>query len=88
MKRLTILAPPPLADKHVEECLKFMAGGLQNLALLVFGAILLGPLINASLAPAGWLKVAAVFTAGLTELLAIALLRYIPCTPDPEDRTP
>jgi len=88
VKRLTIPAPPPLAEKHVEERLKFMAGGLQNLALLLFGAVLLQPLINASLAPAAWLKVAAVFTSGLAELLAIALLRYIPCTPDPKDRTP
>ena len=88
MKWPKVPAPPRLTAKHVEERLKFMTAGLQNLALLLFGAVLLQPLINSSLSPAGWLKVAAVFTSGLAELCAIALLRYIPFTPDPTDRQP
>jgi len=80
--------PPPLAGKHIEERFKFMAGGLQSLALLLFGAVLLQPMINASLAPAAWLKVVAVFLSGLAELSAIVLLRYIPFTADPKDSVP
>lgn len=82
------LTPPPLTPKHVEERLKFLAGGLQNLTLLLFGAILLQPVINASLSPPEWLKVAGLLTAGAAEVTAVVLLRYIPFTPDPKDRTP
>ena len=81
-------SPPPLARKHVEERFKLMAGGLQNLALLLFGAVLLQPLINGSLTPASWLKIVAMLVAGSAELFAIALLRYIPFTPDPKDTAP
>ena len=87
-RRPRIPPPPPLARKHIEERYKFTAGGLQSLALLLFGAILLQPLINVSLAPPPCLRVAAVFVAGLAELFAFILLRYIPFTPDPKDRTP
>ena len=80
--------PPPLAGKHIEERFKFMAGGLQNMALLLFSAILLQPLINASATPPEWLKVSAIFISGIAELSAITLLRYIPFTPDPKDRAP
>ena len=81
-------SPPPLARKHVEERFKLMAAGLQNLTLLLFGAVLLQPLINSSLAPEPWLRIAAVFIAGLAELFAIVLLRYIPFMPDPKDTAP
>ncbi len=35
----------------MEERPRFIANGLQNLALMLFGALLLQPLLNASLSP-------------------------------------
>lgn len=80
--------PPPQTKKHVEERFKFLAGGLQNLALLLFGAVLLQPLINASLTPATWLRALAIFISGVAELSAIILLRYIPFQSDPKEKVP
>ena len=80
--------PPPQTKKHVEERYKFVAGGLQNLALLLFGAVLLQPLINASLTPASWLRALAIFISGVAELSAIVLLRYIQFQSDSQEKAP
>jgi len=69
---------PPLQPKHTEERLKLAANGLQALALLLFGAVLLSPLLNASVVAPLWVRGAAFMFSGACELSAFILLRYIP----------
>lgn len=69
--------PPPLDAKHREERAKLLAGGLQNLALLLFGAVLLQPALNPSLTPSNLQRVLAILVVGGAELSAVLLLRYI-----------
>lgn len=77
--------PPPLDPKHLEERAKLLATGLQNLALLLFGAVLLQPVLNASLTPPAWIRVFAILICGSAELSAVIILRYIRYTPAPRN---
>ncbi len=79
-------ARPPLHPKHIEERLKLAANGLQALSLTLVAGIILGPSLNANLYAPLWAKVLTGIGAGLCELIAFALLRYIPLTlPEADD---
>ena len=69
---------PPHAPKHREERLKLAASGLQTLALTLFAAVLIAPLVNPSLGAPLWIKFLTSFAASVAEGVAFILLRYIP----------
>ena len=76
---------PPHAPKHSEERLKLAASGLQALALTLFAAVLIAPLLNTSLTAPLWAKVATAVVASMAEGLAFRLLGYIPTTTTPKE---
>jgi len=78
-------AKPPHAPKHREERLKLAASGLQALALTLFGAVLIAPLVNPSLGAPLWIKFLISCAASVAEGVAFILLRYIPPTKAPEE---
>lgn len=80
--------PPFLDPKHTEERSKLLANGLQNLALVLFGTVLLQPVLNASLTPPAWLRVLAILVCGGAELSAVILLRYIRYAPASRNTQP
>lgn len=78
---------PPRSPKHREERLKLAASGLQTLALTLFAAVLIAPLVNTSLAAPFWVKLLTSFIASVAEGVAFILLRYIPVTNVPKEPT-
>lgn len=69
---------PPWRPKHREERLKLLASGLQLLVVALFAGVAVAPLVNDALRVPLWGYAAAGAAAVALELLALALLRYIP----------
>ena len=69
---------PRPSPKHREERVKLLATGLQNLAVVLFGAVLLTPLVNASFTVTWAHRLAALAGFAVLEGLALYLLGFIP----------
>ena len=69
---------PPLSPKHVEERLKLLANGLQNLAVLLLGGVFVTPLLNASFIVTWPERAGAALLIAAAEGTALLLLRRIP----------
>ena len=78
---------PPRAPKHTEERLKLAASGLQALAIALFGAAIVAPLLVTH-AALGWTNAITAFTASIAEGAAFELLRYSPTSPEPRGDRP
>lgn len=74
---------PPFSPRHAEERLRFLATGFQNAALAVLLGVLILPAFNGSPVLALPVRLGAFVIAGITESLALILLRYIPQPPNP-----
>ena len=80
---MPMLTKPPATRKHKEERNKLLAGGLQLLALALFGAGLIAPLFNGALNAPLWMKIITVLVAAISEGAAFIALRYIPFPDEP-----
>lgn len=74
---------PPFSPKHAEERLRLLATGFQNAALAVLLGVLILPAFNGSPVLSFPVRLGAFVIAGITESLALILLRYIPQPPNP-----
>ena len=74
---------PPFSPKHLEERLRLLATGFQNAALAVLLGVLILPAFNGSPVLSFPVRLGAFVIAGITESLALILLRYIPQPPNP-----
>ena len=74
---------PPYSPNHAEERLRLLATGFQNAALAVLLGVLILPAFNGSPLLSFPVRLGAFVIAGITESLALILLRYIPQPPDP-----
>jgi hypothetical protein len=76
----------PIHPKIREERVKLAAAGCQNLAIALSIAVLLAPTINPSLTAPPLLVLCASSAAGVLEIAAISMMRYIVTKESRHDR--